>query len=87
MGQLTDNYYGSESDILQRSKNQLIRTNKEKDNKEKEKEEEEEESEFETQTGKDPEAEALSGEHVDVEKTGKTHNESKSYRNRFRTKL
>jgi len=49
--------------------------------------EEEEESEFETQTGKDPEAEALSGEHVDVEKTGKTHNESKSYRNRFRTKL
>jgi hypothetical protein len=42
---------------------------------------------FETQTGKDPEAEALSGEHVDVEKTGKTHNESKSYRNRFRTKL
>jgi hypothetical protein len=49
--------------------------------------EEEEESEFETQTGKDPEAEALSGEHVDVEKTGKLHKESKSYRNRFRTKL
>lgn len=47
----------------------------------------EEEEDFETQTGKDPEAEALSGEHVDVEKTGKTHNESKSYRNRFRTKL
>jgi len=46
-----------------------------------------EEEDFETQTGKDPEAEALSGEHVDVEKTGKTHNESKSYRNRFRTKL
>jgi hypothetical protein len=45
------------------------------------------EEDFETQTGKDPEAEALSGEHVDVEKTGKTHNESKSYRNRFRTKL
>jgi hypothetical protein len=47
----------------------------------------EEEEDFETQTGKDPEAEALSGEHVDVEKTGKTHNETKSYRNRFRTKL
>jgi len=46
-----------------------------------------EEEDFETQTGKDPEAEALSGEHVDVKKTGKTHNESKSYRNRFRTKL
>jgi hypothetical protein len=45
------------------------------------------EEDFETQTRKDPEAEALSGEHVDVEKTGKTHNESKSYRNRFRTKL
>lgn len=49
--------------------------------------EDEKEENFETQTGKDPEAEALSGEHVDVEKTGKTHNESKSYRNRFRTKL
>ena len=42
---------------------------------------------FETQTGKDPEEEALSGEHVDVEKTGKTHNESKSYRSKFRTKF
>ena len=47
----------------------------------------EKEENFETQTGKDPEAEALSGEHVDVEKTGKLHKESKSYRNRFRTKL
>ena len=45
-----------------------------------------EKTHFETQTGKDPEAEALSGEHVDVEKTGK-HNESKSYRNRFRMKF
>ena len=45
------------------------------------------EEEFETQTGKDPEQEALSGEHVDVDKTGRTQNESKSYRNRFRTKL
>jgi hypothetical protein len=34
--------------------------------------------EFETQTGKDPEAEALAGEKVDVEKTGLR--ESKSYR-------
>lgn len=49
--------------------------------------EDEKEENFETQTGKDPEAEALSGEHVDVEKTGKLHKESKSYRNRFRTKL
>jgi hypothetical protein len=48
---------------------------------------EEEESEFETQTGKDPEAEALSGEHVDVEKTGISKNESKSYKSNFRTKL
>lgn len=45
-----------------------------------------EETPFETQTGKDPEEEALSGEHVDVEKTG-IYKESKSYRNRFRTKL
>ena len=43
--------------------------------------------EFETQTGKDPEEEALSGEHVDVKKTGKTQNESKSYRSKFRTKF
>jgi len=45
-----------------------------------------EKTQFETQTGKDPEAEALEGEHVDVEKTGR-HNESKSYRNRFRMKF
>lgn len=45
-----------------------------------------EKTQFETQTGKDPEAEALAGEHVDVEKTGR-HNESKSYRNRFRMKF
>jgi hypothetical protein len=43
---------------------------------------EEEELEFETQTGKDPEAEALSGEKVDVEKTGLK--ESKSYRSRYK---
>lgn len=43
---------------------------------------EEEESEFETQTRKDPEAEALSGEKVDVEKTGLK--ESKSYRSRYK---
>ena len=45
-----------------------------------------EKTHFETQTGKDPEAEALEGEHVDVEKTGR-HNESKSYRNKFRMKF
>ena len=33
------------------------------------------------------ETEALFGEKVDVEETGKLHKESKSYRNRFRTKL
>lgn len=38
----------------------------------------EDQLEFETQTGKDPEAEALAGEKVDVEKTGLR--ESKSYR-------
>ena len=46
--------------------------------------------EFETQTGKDPESEALSGEKVDVEETGRKRQaqfESKSYRSRFRTKL
>jgi hypothetical protein len=46
--------------------------------------------EFETQTGKDPESEALSGEKVDVEETGKKRQaqfESKSYKSRFRTKL
>lgn len=42
-----------------------------------------EEGEFETQTGKDPEREALEGEKVDVQKI----KESRSYRNRFRTKL
>ena len=49
-----------------------------------------EEDEFETQTGKDPESEALSGEKVDVEETGRKKQaqfESKSYKSRFRTKL
>jgi preprotein translocase subunit SecD len=46
-----------------------------------------EKTEFETQTGEDPEAEALSGEKVDVEKTGTTKNESKSYKSNFRIKL
>lgn len=49
-----------------------------------------EEDEFETQTGKDPESEALSGEKVDVEETGRKRQaqfESKSYKSRFRTKL
>ena len=49
-----------------------------------------EEDEFETQTGKDPESEALSGEKVDVEETGRKRQaqfESKSYRSRFRTKF
>ena len=45
------------------------------------------EEDFETQTGKDPEEEAQRGKPVDVEETGKLHKESKSYRNRFRTKL
>ena len=46
--------------------------------------------EFETQTGKDPESEALSGEKVDVEETGRKRQaqfESKSYKSRFRTKF
>ena len=49
-----------------------------------------EEDEFETQTGKDPESEALSGEKVDVEETGRKKQaqfESKSYKSRFRTKF
>ena len=49
-----------------------------------------EEDEFETQTGKDPESEALSGEKVDVQETGRKRQaqfESKSYKSRFRTKL
>lgn len=49
-----------------------------------------EEDEFETQTGKDPESEALSGEKVDVEETGRKRQaqfESKSYKSRFRTKF
>ena len=48
------------------------------------------EEDFETQTGKDPESEALSGEKVDVEETGKKRQaqfESKSYKSRFRTKF
>ena len=50
----------------------------------------EEEDDFETQTGKDPESEALSGEKVDVEETGRKRQaqfESKSYKSRFRTKF
>jgi hypothetical protein len=48
------------------------------------------EDEFETQTGKDPESEALSGEKVDVQETGRKRQaqfESKSYKSRFRTKF
>jgi len=52
---------------------------------------EDEEENFETQTGGHPEEEAKRGIPVDVKKTGKLHQgqvqESKSYRNRFRTKL
>ena len=79
INQIEGGYHGSISDIM---------TNKS------------DKKEFETQTGKDPEEEALSGEKVDVEETealfgekvdveetGKLHKESKSYRNRFRTKL
>lgn len=47
-----------------------------------EEENDEDQTEFETQTGKDPEAEALEGEKVDVEKTGLR--ESKSYKTRYK---